>query len=94
MYVFMYVRMYVCMYVFMLYWHVVHDFPLHIEHNTSQASLAVKLQHVTVSAKGIYDLLLCKTDSSLIFIRLLFYKVFSSIIYVVPFDGFYLGRNM
>jgi len=76
----MYVCMYVCIYVFMLYWHVVHDFPLHIEHNTNQASLAVKLQHITVSAKGIHNLLPCKIESSMISISLLFYKVVPSII--------------
>jgi hypothetical protein len=68
------------MYVCMLSWHVVHDFPLHIEHDTSQVSLAVKLQHITVSAKGIYNLQPCKIESSMIFISLLFYKVVSSII--------------
>jgi len=80
MYACMFVGMYLCMYVFMLYWHVVYDFPLYIEHKTSQASLGVKLQHIMVSAKGIYNLLPCKTESSMIFNSLLFYKVFSSII--------------
>jgi hypothetical protein len=56
------------------------DYGLSEARNTSQASLAVKLQRVMVSAKGIYNLLPCKTDSSMIFISLLYCKVFSSII--------------
>ena len=63
MYVCVHVCVYVFMYVCMLCWHVVHDFPLHIAHNTGQASLAVKLQHITVSAKGMYNLLPCKIES-------------------------------
>jgi hypothetical protein len=70
-----YVCMYVCMCVRMHYWHGVNDFPLHIEHNATQASLVVKQQRITISAKWIYNLLPCKIESSVIFISLLFYKV-------------------